>query len=230
MRKAEIVELVLRRLEGGDYGDSQYTEAEIMFYMEAAFNKMFKLAANDALSQGVNIPASSIMVKFEVTGFKNQADAPLLNNHPDDYYEITLPVAPINLPNGMGLFKLYPKGTAANRPRGGAFRELVPVPTGQLFLQQGSAMNDLFLGSIDHYEWEEGRTVYAKFGSGSPIIDTQIGFVCILVCNNFAGLSNGDEVNLPQDMIQDVITGTVQLLSGASEDDSSNNFNNKPTR
>lgn len=226
MTKNQIVELVLRRLEGGDYADSQFTEAEISYYLEAAFNKLYKVAATDLLAQGINIPDSTMLAKFEVTGTKNQDGAPSAESYEVNYYEITLPVAPINLPNGMGLFKVYPKGRAA----GGARRELVPIPNGQQFLMQSSIVNSVFLETLDHYEWEGGRTVFAKFSDSAPVVDTSKIFIVFMVVNNFTSGTGNSEINFPQDMVSDIVAMTVQLLTGAVEDDSSTNFNNKPTR
>ena len=226
MTKNAIIELVLRRLEGGDYADSQFTEAEIAYYIETAFNKLYKVAATDLLAQGINIPESTMLAKFEVTGTKGQDGAPAQESYEVNYYEITLPASPINLPNGMGLFKLYPKGRSA----GGARRELVPIPNGQQFLMQSSIISTDFLENLDHYEWEGGRTVYAKFSDQDPVTDINKTFIVFMVVNNFVGSTGNSEINFPQDMISDIVTMTVQLLTGAVEDDSSTNFNNKPTR
>ena len=137
-----------------------------------------------------------------------------------------LPLAPISMPNGLGIFKMYPKGRAS----GGARRELVPIPNGQQFLMQSSVMNSAFLDNLDHYEWEGGRTVYAKFSDASPVVDATKQLIVFLVVNEFTGLSDSVEINFPQEMVSDIITLTVQLLTGAVEDDSSTNFNNKPNR
>lgn len=229
MTKGAIVELVLRRLEGGDYADSQFTEAEVAFYVETAFNKLYKVAANDFLAQGLSIPDSTMLAKFEVTGTKNQdgiiGDADN-ESYPANYYEIELPVSPVSLPNGLGLFKIYPK----SRSTGGARRELVPVPNGQQFLMQSSIIATNFLENLDHYEWEGGRTVFAKFSDASSVLSPTKTFIVFMVVNNFKSLSDSVEINFPQDMVNDIVTLTVQLLSGVQEDDSSTNFNNKPAR
>src|SRR6056300_74196 len=226
MTKGAIVELVLRRLEGGDYADSQFTEAEVAFYVETAFNKLYKVAANDFLAQGLSIPDSTMLAKFEVTGTKNQDGAPDAESYEVNYYEIELPVSPVSLPNGLGLFKLYPKG----RSTGGARREFVPVPNGQQFLMQSSIISTNFLENLDHYEWEGGRTVFAKFSNANAVTDTTKTFIVFMLVNNFKSLSDSVEINLPQEMVNDIVTLTVQLLSGVQEDDSSTNFNNKPAR
>lgn len=226
MTKNAIVELVLRRLEGGDYADSQFTEAEIAYYIETAFNKLYKISSNELLAQGVNIPESTMLAKFEVNGVKNQDTAPAQESYEENYYELTLPVSPVSLPNGMGLFKVYPKG----RSGGGARRELIPIPNGQQFLTQSSVVSPTFLENLDHYEWEGGRTVFAKFSDLAPVIDDNKLFVVFMVVNNFVGSTGNSEINFPQDMISDIVTMTVQLLTGTMEDDSSVNFNNKPNR
>jgi hypothetical protein len=167
-----------------------------------------------------------MLVKFEVSGVKGQSGSPESESYEENYYEVSLPMAPVNLPNGAGIFKLYPRGRAS----GGARREFVPIPNGQQFLMQNSIISTSFLEDLDHYEWEGGRTIYAKFSDQSPVVTATKTFVMFLVVNNFSGLTDSAEINFPQDMISDIVTLTVQLLSGAVEDDSSTNFNNKPTR
>lgn len=230
MRKGEIIEMVQRRLEGGDYAKTQYTNNDIAHYMEAAFNKLYKAAAVESMSMGIDIPPSSLLLRFEVNGFKVQADSPLQNDLPVSFYKISLPVSPVNLPNGMGLFKLYPKGTSTNVPDGGHFRELVPIPTGQMFLANNSVMNQIFIQQLDRYEWVGGREVVASFDGNAPILADQVVFVCYLVANDFADVGLGDETYLPLDMVNDIIMATIQMLTGNPEDDSSANFNNKPNR
>lgn len=226
MTKGAIVELVLRRLEGGDYAESQYTEAEIAYYVDTAFNKLYKIAANELLAQGQSIPDSTMLAKFEVTGVKNQDSSPEAESYEINYYEIDLPMAPINLPNGLGLFKLYPKG----RANGGARREFVPIPNGQQFLMQSSVISNDFLENLDHYEWEGGRTVFAKFSDQDPVTDINKIFIVFMVVANFTAINDSVEINFPQDMVNDIVTLTVQLLAGSIEDDSSTNNNNKPTK
>ena len=230
MRKGEIIEMVQRRLEGGDYAKTQYTNNDIAHFMEAAFNKLYKAAAVESMSMGIQTPPNSLLFRFEVNGFKVQDSTPLQNDFPTSFYKITLPVSPVNLPNGMGLFKLFPKGTSTNVPNGGHFRELVPIPTGQMFLAQNSILSESFVEQLDRYEWTGGRGVVAAFNGLVPITDDQITFVCYLVANDFAGIGLGDETELPLDMVNDIILATIQMLTGNPEDDSSANFNNKPNR
>ncbi len=95
---------------------------------------------------------------------------------------------------------------------------------------QSSIISTNFLENLDHYEWEGGRTVFAKFSDANAVTDTTKTFIVFMVVNNFKSLSDSVEINFPQEMVSDIVTLTVQLLSGVQEDDSSTNFNNKPAR
>ena len=221
MTKQQLAELVLRRLEGGDYADSQYTEQEVYYYLETVINKMFKVQAAEMEATGVNLPHSTMLGKFNVSGTLANESTGAWSS---DYVEFQLPMAPVALPNNMGLFKVYPRFFGS----GGSFREFVPVPVGQANLHQGSVMNTAFLNSIDHYVWEGGRTVYARYKDGTVVSD--VNLTVVMVVNPLTSVADDTELYFSADIVNDIIMGAVQMLTGQPEDDSSTNFNNKPNK
>jgi hypothetical protein len=219
MTKAQIIELVQLRLEGGDYANSQYTDQEIAQYIELAYNKLYKIEAAGAMAEGDRIPESSMLARFEVTASK-YTSADINSDFDTDYYRMELPLTPVNLADGMGLWRIH----HAQRIYGGALREFIPIPKGGLFLAGGSIMNANFLESIDHYEWSGGKVVHLKEKSAFSA-EQNAPFIVHMVVNNFASLSDSDVASFPADMVADIVTTTMQILTGAKEDDSSANFN-----
>ena len=228
MKRSAITELVLLRLEGGDYADSTFTMQEINVYIEQAFNKLYRVNMVEARSQGINIPSSMMLVRYKVLGatVAQLGGAVWSSFYPDNYYVVELPVAPIYTEDGTGVFKVHTFAHSFPELTGtaGAFREFVPVPNGQLAMLQGSLMDQGFLDSIDHYQWDKARYLFLRFKDGETPLN-QLDFVVYVISNNFSSIANDDEIYFPQDMVNDIITMTVQLLTGAKEDDSSNNFN-----
>lgn len=228
MTRAAITELVLLRLEGGDYADSSYTMQEINAYIEQAFNKLYRVSNMEAQANGIRIPSSQMLVRYKVQGstVAQLAGAVYASFYPDNYYAVELPVAPIQTEDGTGIYKVHTFAHTFPELTGtaGAFREFVPVPNGQLAMLQGSNLSQGFLDSIDHYQWDKARWIFLRFKDGETPL-SQLDFIVYLISNNFASIANDDEIYFPQDMVNDIITMTVQMLSGAKEDDSSNNFN-----
>lgn len=226
MTKAGIVELVLLRLEGGDYADSQYTEQEIAQYIEMAYNKLYKVNMEQSLQTGERIPPSAMLARFQVNASQALAGDQFADFN-EEFYKMDLPLSPINIADGMGVWRVH----HAEKQYGGALREFIPVPKGQLFMAANSLINADFLNSIDYYEWTEGKVLHLRAKDSDPFATTQdTPFVVYMLVNNFGSLSDTDVAGFPADMVSDIVAATVQLLTGMPEDDSSNNFNNKPNR
>lgn len=224
MTKGALIELVLRRLEGGDYADSQYTEDEIAFYIETAINKLFKAQEIGLRNQSIHIPDSTTLMRFETQISQMQELNNLSESHDTTFFEMTLPCAPISSNNGIGLFKVYPKA----RLKGGAMREFIPLTNGNMFMLQSSVVSTQFLDSIDYYEWEGGLKVFLRPSPAATALATSDEMVVFMIVGKFTSLLDSSQVPFPAEMANDVVLTTVQLLTGAVEDDSSNNFNGKP--
>ena len=224
MTKGALIELVLRRLEGGDYADSQYTEDEIAYYIETAINKLFKAQEIGLRNQSIHIPDSTTLMRFETQLFQMQELNELSESHDTSFFEMNLPCAPISSSNGIGLFKVYPKA----RSKGGAMREFIPLTNGNMFMLQSSVVSTEFLDSIDYYEWESGTKVYLRPNPTSTALATSDTMVVLMIVGKFTDLGVSSQVPFPAEMANDVVLATVQLLTGVREDDSSTNFNGKP--
>ena len=66
MNKGAFIELVQKRLEGGDYASGQFTDAEIAHYVELACNRLFRAGLDNLTAQGVAIPDSTHLMQFNV--------------------------------------------------------------------------------------------------------------------------------------------------------------------
>lgn len=211
MNKGNLVELVQKRLEGGDYGDAQFTDAEVSYYIETAFNNLYQTNYKTLTSVGHIIPSGSKLLKFNVACF-----LPIENEHPygADTLLLELPTNPIDIPMDMGLYKIHPMALDV----GGANREFIPIYGGSNFINQFSAGAPFFT-TQDTYEWVTNKMVVLRQRpAANPKVQAGDIFCVYIFANDFKSLSDTDPLNYSPDLFNEIITMTVQLLTGVSQD------------
>jgi hypothetical protein len=190
--KGILVERIRRILAGGYPSDrDRIKDAEIALAIGPVANKLLKVEALNTsfVADGASTVEGSMIATYEnipvTRGYKLTAVA-------------KLPATPIYMPEGLGVFSVYPSG----RPD----MEFIPVPAGIFNIWTKEALVNPISRRL--YTWESGKvTIFDDLvGEGINTVDMKLCIVDI----NAAG--DNDVLPVPPDMENDIISGVLLLL------------------
>ena len=188
-----LIELIRRDLSGGFPSDmDRVRDAEIAMQINSIANALLKKEYfNTTLNiEGDRIPDGCMLATYtiDVTPSENYTAT------------ATLPIVPVVLPKGMGVFSVYPYG----RPD----LAYIPVPPNVVFQVQ----KDKMISPI-------GKKCYSVNGKRVVIYDNLIGAGVTklnvqLAVMDIETLDDNDVLPIPADMISEIHTVVVEIYKG----------------
>ena len=189
---AQMIERVRRILSGGFPSNrDRVRDAEIRKHLESAMNRLLK---TEILNTTFNIDGATIPDGIVIATYENLPVTGGLN----DTCVVQMPVTPMYLPEGMGLFSIYP----SSYPE----LEFIPIPSGQYYiLQQIKEVNSL-LGRVP-YNWDGKKvTIYRNIiGDGMFTVDMKLSVADLSV------LEDNDPLPLSPELEEQAIQAVVSI-------------------
>lgn len=128
-----------------------------------------------------------------------------------DKSKATLPTQPINLPRGMGVWKLFSKSDP--------WVSYIPVSSGEMFLYNGR--NSTAIDNLNVYEYHDNKTLILNKSVTDVPVDMQIQLLVV----DPEQLGEYDLLPIPADMEFEVITSVLQIIQPQRASDESNDNN-----
>lgn len=157
-------------------------------------NKLLQVGQYETFKSGETIPEGSVLANYDnlvVSVYKNVA-------------KFTLPVAPVRLPRGMGLWHVSRTNDIHN--------PFIPVQNGQIAMAQAEPLINEGLG-IPMYEVFGLDVVFDRNVTSAAVLDPVVTSVFVrLVVADIAKLGEFDSLPFPSSMEADVIRETASLL------------------
>jgi len=128
-----------------------------------------------------------------------------------DKSKAILPTQPINLPRGMGVWKLFSKSDP--------WVSYIPVSSGEMFLYNGR--NSTAIDNLNVYEYHDNKTLILNKSVTDVPVDMQIQLLVV----DPEQLGEYDLLPIPADMEFEVITSVLQIIQPQRASDESNDNN-----
>lgn len=188
-----MVERIRRIASGGNPSDrDRVRDADIRAALPGAISAALKM---EILSTNYQIDGGSIPDGIVIATFEKQPVSFAGGNRS----RVKLPVAPMLLPERIGVFSVYPSGYPE--------REFIPIPAGLVNMW----LSDHAVSTIRQgiYSWEQKTiTVYEDLiAAGVEEVDIKI------CCVSPDVLEDNDPLPLPAELEEAVITSVLQILN-----------------
>lgn len=192
-----ITEGVQKLLEGADPASKKkFAKAEINRYVVQVINGMLKTQhMTEEMAGGETIPEGTVLAEYDnvaVERYKNVSRS-------------TLPVMPIKLPMGMGVFHVSRTDDVING--------FIPFEAGQLQMIDEEAYISDILGQVG-YEIRGKHIVYNKDYTTGDEFTRMNEVYMLLAVKDLSLYGDWDLLPIPSSMEADVIMATFRLLSG----------------
>lgn len=128
-----------------------------------------------------------------------------------DKSKATLPTQPINLPRGMGVWKLFSESDP--------WTSFIPVSSGEMFLYNGRLSDSI--DSLNVYEYHDNKTLILN----KPVTDVPLDMKIQLLVVDPEQLGEYDLLPIPADMEIEVITSVLQMIQPQRVSDEANDNN-----
>lgn len=193
LTKRMIAEEIRRVAMGGFLSDrDRVREGEIYLAINEVTNKILKVQAMDTM---YNIEGGSNLSGLVLATFSNITVTRGVNYGRVKTAVAELPITPYLLPNGMGVYSLYPEGMP--------FEEFYPIPIGMI---SAWLKDSRVSGLIDNtYSLQGNKLIIFSdlFASGNP----EVGMTLAILDIN--GLGENDILPIPPEYLDDIVNAVI---------------------
>lgn len=194
LTKKMIAEEIRRVAMGGFLSDrDRVKEAEIMLAVNEEANKRLKIAA---LDMAYNVEGGSNISGLVLATYENITVTKGVSYGDVQTCNVTLPVSPFLLPDGQGVYQVYPSGMP--------FQEFYQLPIGMvsLWLKDNQVKNIL----SEFYTFSNNKIViFSDLFSQSitPQVDV------VLAIADINKLGDNDILPIPAEYLSDIVTAVI---------------------
>lgn len=187
--KGIMIDRIMKKVEGGTQTTrSRTSRAEVAQELNSVLAKLLKAQVLDGFKEGMST-ADGMVYTYE--------NIPI-DRRDNGRCSAKLPVTPMNLPGGIGVYAVYPAGYPE--------KAFIPVSTGLLY----TVTNNKILSPIGRkiYTYSNGRVnINADvIGAGVTHLDME------LCCVDINSLSDFDPLPVPADIETEAVLAVLQLL------------------
>tara|TARA_R110002050_G_scaffold118847_5_gene236522 strand:- start:655 stop:1320 length:666 start_codon:yes stop_codon:yes gene_type:complete len=149
--KGKLTDQILRLYTGGNPSDDkEISRADVNLLVGQAINQILKKEyVASGISQGEMFPPHTLVTTYKSTIVANAGF-----QHP---YAL-LPVMPISLPRNMGVWRVVPASSEADKVSSSFDQELIPIQTGQLSALNSQEQTQYLEDQVGY--WAEGNKIF----------------------------------------------------------------------